>query len=119
MRHVLPWGGLVVACVGLLLACSQGGPAQDGDLERLRGFWENESGLYYLDLSGQDAASFVLPNVAATLSPLERASLTRQELLLSDGRSQFVLKLDRLPPALGTRRCLEIDATRLCEATRE
>jgi hypothetical protein len=101
-----------------VLACSRGGSGDPEDLKRLEGYWQNETGLYYFDMSDQGPVSFVLPNAAATVTPLKVATLNGQTLVLSDGSTEYSLHFDRLPTKTGSDRCLEIDSTRLCEAKR-
>ena len=92
-------------------------PVEDG-LACYRGFWQDDSGLYYFDMSGEGRISFVFPKKSATMEPEAEVVLKDDEMLLKDSRAAFVLHLDEFPPADGSGRCMEIEGIRICERKR-
>lgn len=115
---------LFTVCLAFFFAfsCESNESERANELARYQGFWQNHNGLYYLDLSDKRPIAFVLEHKAATLSKRAYFKLLDDETLqLVDPLSDlhFNLKIFGKPSSSGDDRCMDIEDTVLCLASRE
>ncbi len=107
---------LVLILTLVLFSCSS--TLSQDDIKTLESYWQNDTGLYYLDMSGKNPVSFVLPSASATLSVKANILISENILIFNDAGVKYALVMNDAPSGGSTDRCMIIDSTRLCEKER-